>query len=389
MPRLRRCPRWRKSQLQLTIIFTMNLPSLLFGKNLEEVTLNDVNNYFLEPKEESDQIEYKSYFDKRQNNPKEKEKAILKTVCAMLNSSGGMIIWGAPIEKKNKHGEKIYDGSLSPIDKMIDKDAFMAKIANAIIPAVDAVKFHRIDIGLSNCVLILQVGESKYKPHQFDNRYWMRLDGQSKVSPHHFIEALMKSVSFPNLEGYLIVKDFQYSALNTVELNGDRKDASYYTIELAVLIFNLSGLINEENIMFKLITSMGKFKSSYMYSAMDAISNDGKQLYLDNAQALLFFGEPYTSIETLTITNQDLCEHNSSLTIELYFGGKKSPQKISSYEIDIKSRDVYKVNTKQRNELIANHVKVSTLLDNFKKRGESASLEFTTTSYHADPALTP
>ena len=58
----------------------------------------DIETFFFEEKVESDKIEFKGYAENIQgkNNPNhtEKENDVLRTICGMLNSEGGIIIWG-------------------------------------------------------------------------------------------------------------------------------------------------------------------------------------------------------------------------------------------------------------------------------------------------------
>ena len=105
------------------------------AKDIRDLTMQDIRSYFTNPRQESDTIEYKSYFNRNQNNHGHKESAILKSICGLLNSEGGMIIWGAPVEQTNQDtGLKEYQGDLSLIDRTIDKDSFVSKISQLITP---------------------------------------------------------------------------------------------------------------------------------------------------------------------------------------------------------------------------------------------------------------
>jgi len=65
----------------------------------------DLINYLKSPQKESDVNEYKSYEIKRQNNHKEKEKIILKTIWEghvyYNNNINGLLHCGAPLNEKH------------------------------------------------------------------------------------------------------------------------------------------------------------------------------------------------------------------------------------------------------------------------------------------------
>ena len=53
----------------------------------------------------------------------------------------------------------------------------------------------------------------------------MRMDGQSRPAPHHYVEALFKQIKYPNLEGYIKFD----------ELTLD--DGTYY-LNISFIVFN-------------------------------------------------------------------------------------------------------------------------------------------------------
>jgi hypothetical protein len=69
-----------------------------FGKELNSLTLADIKSSFTEERIETDQIEFKSLHPA--GNINEKFAGIQRSVCAFLNSSGGLIIWGSPEGQK-------------------------------------------------------------------------------------------------------------------------------------------------------------------------------------------------------------------------------------------------------------------------------------------------
>ena len=310
----------------------------IFEKSIDELELQDIIDFFKLPKEESDIIEYKSFHVKNQTNFKEKEKAVLKTICAFLNSSGGLLIWGAPIEKLE--GKlKIYAGELSPVKGIIKKDNFISKITNRIIPLADKILFKTIPIENDSCIVLIEVAKSEYKPHQFDNRYWMRLDGQTKVAPHHYVQALFNQIKYPNLEGYLKLTKVQ-KLKSDLRIPGFDQNKNYLKLDIEIFIFNYSGLLNEENLSIKLVSNPGKFRDYRIDGHRNLFKQEGHIFVNPNAESILRYGEPYEKYFILLVDEQDLRENNFMLQFWLSFGGKKSPPKRSIYEFNVKDYGV-------------------------------------------------
>lgn len=299
----------------------------IFGKSIEDITLKDIKNHFATNREESDVIEYKSFHVHRgRNDYKEKEKAILKTICAFLNSSGGILIWGAPVEEKDENGDKYFAGELSPVDKKIEKDNFISKIVNRVTPVSIGIKMKSIPTGDGKCVVIFSVPESNYKPHRFDDRYWMRLDGQSKVAPHHYVEALFKQIRYPNIEGYL-------KFLNATVTNGRGSSLSvtekYIQLNFQSALFNFSPFQNEEKLNVRIFVAEGEF---FDYFTRDYYThNTFSRNYSDR---ILHYGSPLIEHHCLFIKKDIAREKPVELT--LLFGGLKSPLKSSKYILNFR-----------------------------------------------------
>ena len=58
----------------------------------------------------------------------------METVCGFLNSAGGLLIWEAPTTKKIE-GKAVCLGDLAPTSTEYQKDQFIGKIADSIIPS--------------------------------------------------------------------------------------------------------------------------------------------------------------------------------------------------------------------------------------------------------------
>jgi hypothetical protein len=312
----------------------MNYSKQYFGKELDQLSYQDIKNFFLEEREETDKIEFKSYYDSNEQNYPDKENGIIKTICGLLNSEGGLIIWGAPVGRYNEEGnKKKFQGCLSPLDKLIEKDNFISRITDSITPSPSGVKFQRIKEKNQN-VYVIEVAKSSYSPHQFRNIYYMRIDGQTKPAPHHYIEALFRKVTFPKLAGY-------------IKIDSIKTDREKYIMQISNFIFNKSKLQNEDDIYYRLIVTIGKFALYKVYTGNDRIyTMEGHELRVHNAKATLYYDEPLTSSEIVLFNPNELLKDNNEFQILFYFGGKKSPLMISKYKLKV--NDIY---TKDTNSL--------------------------------------
>jgi hypothetical protein len=289
-----------------------------FGKELIELNYSDIENYFVNERDESDKIEFKSYYSIEEKNHTEKENAVIRAVCGLLNSEGGIVIWGAPIGQTiSGKKEKIFKGDLSPADKLIEKDSFINRVTDLITPSPKGIKFQALEKS-GQYVYIIEVEQSFYSPHQFRNTYYMRIDGQTKPAPHHYIEALFRKVTFPKLEGYIKIDSF-----NT--------DGQQFILQLSNIIFNKSKLQNEHDIYYRVIVTVGTFKinESKVYAMK------GHEVRNYNAKTTLYYDEPLRNSEIVLFTPQELVKSNNELEIIFYFGGRQSPLMISKYKVNI------------------------------------------------------
>mgnify|MGYP000412346387 CR=1 FL=1 len=229
----------------------MTLTEKIFGKDSSELSISYFKEYFVKPKDESNLIEYKSYYDKYQNNHKFKAKEIVKNICAFLNSEGGLLIWGAPVESKTADGRKFYKGELSLISEFIDKDSFYSKILNSIVPLPTGVTLEILDDKKSGKQLVLfEVKESMTKPHRYDSRYYLRLDGQTLIAPHHYLKALFNQIQIPKVECYVKFDSYKYEEFKSI--SGYQKGGNFYCLRIELWIFNFSRYNNEENLKYRL-----------------------------------------------------------------------------------------------------------------------------------------
>lgn len=312
------------------MIFTKNY----FGKEkIEEITYEDILKFFCEERQESDKIEFKSFVvsdksDRKGDSLKDKENGIIKSISGFLNSEGGMLIWGSPageiVEGKK---EKIFRGELSLVEHLYEKDQFISKLTDSITPTPRGILFHRIEHE-GKYLYLFEAPKSEYSPHQFDNRFYMRIDGQTKPAPYHYIEALFKQIKFPNLNGY--IKLYAWNLINT-------NQRSVYQLYFKVLLFNHSKLQNDYNVSYRILFSVGEFQDSNKMSAPKGVSFDlnGAEKRVDNIKDVIHYGEPVYQLECVLFDAHKLQQASGKIEIMLVFGAKKSPMKICNYKLQI------------------------------------------------------
>jgi len=299
----------------------MDYSHIYFGKSLAALTWKDIESYFVEAKEETETIEFKSFVGK--DIQEAHYNKIFIAACALLNSNGGIIIWGAPEGVKiTGKKEKSFQGALKPLNVVLEKDALISKVSSKITAMPEGISLQILQNG-SNCICVFEIQKSNYPPHQTDNTYYMRLDGQSVPAPHYFVEAMFRQVKFPNIEGYL--------KFNSVTLSTGISPFYYLSIE--ALICNWSPLQNETNVHVSLLTDVG-FITGYGFTTdpNTVFWNTGQCVKYKNAIEVLHYGAPLSKIITLEIPTNRI---PGEINVALFFGGKNSPQKTSEYKCKI------------------------------------------------------
>jgi hypothetical protein len=300
--------------------------TLIFGKPLAQVTLKDLQDFFKEPRTESDKLEFKSYPNSvATGTAKELEKKVLKTICAFLNSEGGILVWGAPEEKSLAGStEMICQGELTLNSERHEKDAFISKIANRIIPSPKGVLFHRVgDQG--KYVYLFEVPASEYSPHQFENIYYMRMDGQSKPAPHHYIEALFKKVTFPKLEAYLKIEGYQFENTN-----------KHSRLSCSVIFRNLSRFQNDLNLHCRIISKEGLIVDvGNTFLHMNKHIEEGSDYIREKIADVIYYGNYIHHPFDIILNRQNLYNSDYEFNILLIFGARYSPMKLCKYVIKV------------------------------------------------------
>ncbi|MES2620744.1 MAG: ATP-binding protein [Bacteroidota bacterium] len=305
----------------------MSYVKLFFGKSdITELTYSDIGNYFKTEKEESDKIEFKSFetHEKDKGGIDAKERGVLRSIDAFLNSEGGILIWGAPkgqkIEGKN---EKIFKGQLALVEAKYEKDEFVAKITNRITPSPKGIRFHSIEKG-GKYIYIFEIPKSEYSPHQFDHAYYMRLDGQTVHAPHHYIEALFKKISFPNIEGYLKIE--AHSVIH-----------DKFNLTTQCFFFNQSKFQNDYTLSCNLKCPEGIFSGWPTQVPTEGITfgYSGHEIRRYNIKDVFHSAEPVSVYDTIVFNYDKLHQANFEVSILLSFGAKLSPIKFCFYKLKI------------------------------------------------------
>ena len=147
----------------------------------------------------------------------------------------------------------------------------------------------------------------------------MRIDGQTRPAPHHYIEALFRKVTFPKLEGYVKIED-----------SGIVGSQLYITF--SSMIFNMSKLQNEENLYYRIFVFPGSFQYHSNDQRTDRHYASQGDMLVNKGSKTLYYNQPINNTETVFISTAEIQKHKD-VRILLYFGGKKSPLMVSEYSI--------------------------------------------------------
>ena len=127
----------------------MDYSSSYFGKPLNEIKYEDIVDYFAQEQVETETIEFKSYH--QSEGFESSLNLVIRGISSFLNSSGGIIIWGAPKGIK-RNSDKIFIGKLSPVKTYKNKDTLINKIAGVITPMPINISIETLSTDESNFV---------------------------------------------------------------------------------------------------------------------------------------------------------------------------------------------------------------------------------------------
>lgn len=295
----------------------MNYSQIYFGKDREQLTYDDIVQYFETPKEENDSIEFKSFH--ATSDIKDSYNKLCITISAFLNSGGGILIWGAPIgvPDPNNKKKRIFQGALTPINILLEKDSLISRVSLRISPVPNGINVKIIpEKGSYICVFEIQKGITAYQM-QGSGTYDMRLDGQNHPAPSHYVEALIKQIRYPELGGYLCL-----NGLTKVKFGYDDYN---YELSFTVVLCNWSEFQNEKNVNHRLITNIGMFSG-----------HKGRSVASLNPNPILHFGANIFTSYVIEFKKEEVENGSFPMKLELYFGGETSPMKVSQYIIDLR-----------------------------------------------------
>jgi hypothetical protein len=206
---------------------------------------------------------------------------------------------------------------------LYEKDAFIAKIANRIIPSPKGILFHRIE-DQGKYLYLLAIPASEYSPHQLENVYYMRMDGQSLAAPHQYIEALFRKVTFPKLEAFLRIDSYQHEAT-------DRRSLT------CTLIFrNLSRYQNDLNLHCRVISDQGMILDiGKVYTAFDKRIENGSDFLVEKIADVIYYGNYLHYSFNIILIGKFLHQTNYEFKVVVTFGARFSPMKISEYTLKV------------------------------------------------------
>lgn len=288
----------------------MSFSKQYFDKELTELTSKDLIKFFESKQIESIHLEFKQY------NPRANQDLfyfILPGITAFLNSEGGLLIFGAP-KPTQENKKEYYQGELTPFppDFIPDKDTIIRKISDNIRSMPLGIKFHLVEFD-SGLVAVFEVPQSQIKPHQLNDKYLIRLDGQNRPAPHFLIQALMKEVKSPDL-------------FLKVEFTSFEVDHTYHNIHFKSQLFNNVDSINDLNVEMQI-------KASIQYH----IYSQPKATF-----PVLSQGVPGSHNQIIKIGNNNFSRSDDNfLEIGFVFGGEKSVRKISYFLLKLEGHINY------------------------------------------------
>lgn len=303
----------------------MSLIEILFKKSIKELEFKDIQEYFTNDKHEANNIEFKSYDPKRNGGFKEAYDAVVKAICAFLNTDGGIVIWGAP--KGIKRGddiEKSYFLPLKPVPHKIEDDQFIDKISGRISPLCKGVSFQRINGGKydqdkDTFIYVIEVKQSEFPPHQFDGTYYMRSEASTRIQPHQFVEAQMKRISIPNVQTHVVFgKPLPVS--------------SNILIPFSILISNESYYIHEKNLKFRILTK-GCETIQDINSRRFEFKPSSDTLI--DAADILLCGMPVYERFCLATNEKFLNAQDHSIYVAIFIFGEFTPVRICEYNFKV------------------------------------------------------
>jgi hypothetical protein len=327
-----------------------DISTRILGNSIHDLAESNLTAFFLTPQAESSISEFKS-FPQGANLDASLDK-IAESLCAFLNSEGGLLIWGAPAgTKPGGQKFKVCTGPLTPLNIALDKDSIIRKISAKISPLTPNIKFKDVAVTVGHCY-IFEVSKSESAPHQKDGIYYMRLDGSNIAAPHYYVEALMKRVSFAKLNGKITFSEIKIGS-------------QYLAIPMIVAISNFSHYLQEKNPSYNITISRGK-----IIGALEDpnIFQVGVRNSVNGSGNILLFGVPIIEKYFILLNRSNDSIGGSILTVTLSFFGDSSPMVTSIYNITIN----YSTRPPYYTISVATEMESQNAVDQFAQNNETA-----------------
>lgn len=301
----------------------------LFGYPIDKIDQEILERYFQQERDETLFLKFKSFTDKpedtRSRSKKEAEriKGVLKNIDAFLNSSGGLLIWGAPESVQVERGERkvqMCKGLLAPVPTFYDRDSFINQLASQIKPLPQGIRMEPVPVA-GGYVYLFEVPESQRKPHQYDGRYYVRTD----AAEHYFVEALFKQIRVPQLSAKL----YDFAALSTQVIFRDSIITTSFKLHISVA----HEMETESDLFFCLTTTKGVFQTVRLTDLKKRIGSEGKRLYVESATSIVAYGFPFfCPIEFDFTVGRDFTDKHE-VDITVLYGGRNSPSKSQVFRL--------------------------------------------------------
>ncbi|MNQ57922.1 Divergent AAA domain protein [compost metagenome] len=226
----------------------------IFGKNRNEVTINDLKEYFTTPQEESSVIEFKS--------GEVEINDIFKEITAFLNTEGGLLIIGAPRETKKTIGKniiKICEGDLT-YSNFKNKDWLYQKIASNIVPTPTDLKIEEYLTENGN-IFLIDIPQSLNPPHQCsaDGKYYLRLERDAKPAPHGIVQALFNKRRVPSLTADISIEQINQNSDKILVCIKNDSHIPADKVSFLIDIYNVNKVESNHNFEFQRDTLGNKF----------------------------------------------------------------------------------------------------------------------------------
>ncbi len=299
----------------------------LFGKDINELTVDDLEAFFSVEQVETDKIEFKSTKeiiggnDGTRNKESDVLKKIMQTICGFLNTEGGVLIWGAPEgnHTDNSSREKAFKGALTVVKTRLEKDQLLNKVSDQINPTAAKIRFIPLSYK-DGWIYVFEVLRSDYAPHQLSGTYYFRLDGQTRPAPHQYVEALMKKARVAKLE-----MDFYF---HPVMRAGD-----FACLFFTITSQNVTKYINDRDIRLDLTSHATIIETKEVF-----IGADNETHKIINVANILYPGLPVTH-EFILVTPMYHGWGRRNISIIALLTGENSPVSRSYFAFEFFFQD--------------------------------------------------